>query len=136
MALKMLFVSTLKMFRRHKNKILGSIFWLLVYGVTYIHWDSDRYRPTHWKFYERYNYSLIPLVLRDIYDKVGWVISDVFWYLVDNGPRDFAVTAWFVGVGLLLCFVKFTNFSVTTKNCVAVAFLFFIIGWLFYCFWY
>lgn len=138
MVLKMLLVSTLNV-RKYKNKILGLIFWLLVYGVTYVHWDSDSYWPIHWKFYERYNYSLIPTSFRDfydkVYDKVGWIVSDIVWYLVDNGPRDLAVSVWFTGVGLLVCFLKFTNYSNVTKNCVCVAFLLFIFGWLCYCFW-
>lgn len=135
MALKMLHASTLKIFRKNKNKILGCIFWVLVYGITYVHWDSDRYWPTHWKFYERYNYSLIPTVFRDMYDKVGWIVSDVVWYLVDNGPRTLAVTVWFTGMWLLVCFLKFRSYSDTIKKCAVAAFLLFIFCWLCYCFW-
>ena len=135
MALKMLHGSTLKMGGNHGKKVLCFIFWVVVYVITYLHWDSDRYWPIHWKFYERYNYSLIPTVFRDIYDKAGWMMSDVVWYLVDNGPRDLAVTVWFTGMWLLAFFLKFRSYSDTIKKCVVAAFFLFIFGWLCYCFW-
>lgn len=134
MVLKMLF-GHFKMFRRNKSKIFNCLILLLVYGVTYVHWDSGCDTPTFRAFYERYNYSLIPLIVVDFGNKIGWMTSDVFWYLKEEGPKDSAVIVWFVGVAFVMCFALFTKYSGLVKNLVALAFVLSMLGWLCYCFW-
>jgi hypothetical protein len=117
-----------------REKVLGCIFLILVCGVVYVHWASDKCWSIDWKFNERHIYLFICTVFRVVDDKVGRMVLDTFWYLVDKGPRDFVVIVLFTGVGLLGCFLKFTNYSETTKDFVAAAFFLSVLGWLCYCF--
>jgi hypothetical protein len=44
------------------------------------------------------------------------MLSDIFWYLICNGPRDFAFAALLIGLGLLGCFLRFFNKLTQTKK--------------------
>ncbi len=65
---------------------------------------------------------------------MGQIVCDIFWCLVYEGPRDFVFIVLFIRVGLLVCFLKFTNCSEAMKDCVVGAFFLSIFGWLCYCF--